>query len=87
MENAGPEIALRFVNAVEEAMHRIEQRPRRGKVLYPRHPRLGNERRVLLPAPFQSHLLFYRLDLDTMVVDRLIHGARDLPRRLLNPES
>lgn len=82
-ENAGHETAERFVNAVEEAVQLVGQRPRSGRILYPRHPRLHNERRILLPSPFQNHLLFYRITESGVTIDRLIHGARDLPRRLL----
>jgi hypothetical protein len=36
-----------------------------------------------LAAPFAVHLIFYRHDAGKLFVERLMHGARDLPRRLL----
>lgn len=35
--------------------------------------------------PFQMHLVFYRADEAIISVERVIHGARDLPRRLRQP--
>jgi hypothetical protein len=32
--------------------------------------------------PFDRLLLFYRIEGDLLVVKRLLHGARNLPRRL-----
>jgi len=32
--------------------------------------------------PFQRILIFYRFDAEHLRAERLIHGARDLPRRL-----
>jgi len=31
------------------------------------------------------HLIFYRFDRSTLYAERVIHGMRDLPRRLLQP--
>jgi toxin ParE1/3/4 len=37
--------------------------------------------------PFDCHLLFY-MESDTLRVERIMHGARDLPQRLLeDPEE
>jgi toxin ParE1/3/4 len=35
--------------------------------------------------PFNVHLIFYRVVDDALFAERLMHGARDLPRRLLEP--
>jgi plasmid stabilization system protein ParE len=35
--------------------------------------------------PFDKHLIFYRHDGASIYVERAIHGARDLPRRLTPP--
>jgi plasmid stabilization system protein ParE len=39
-------------------------------------------------APFAAHLVFYRLLGEQLSIERVMHGARDLPRRLMElPES
>jgi hypothetical protein len=35
--------------------------------------------------PFQKILIFYRHDATELSAERLMHGARDLPRRLSEP--
>lgn len=35
--------------------------------------------------PFERHLIFYHHDSATLYVERAVHGARDLPRRLTQP--
>ncbi len=37
--------------------------------------------------PFGRFLLFYRVTNDTLEAWRLMHGARDLPRRLVEPRD
>jgi plasmid stabilization system protein ParE len=34
-------------------------------------------------APFQVHLILYRSVEGRLMIERVMHGARDLPRRLL----
>jgi hypothetical protein len=36
-------------------------------------------------APFHNLLIFYRHDGKVLSVERLMHGSRDLPRRLVEP--
>jgi hypothetical protein len=36
----------------------------------------------LVEAPFHKHIVFYRFNSDMLSLERLIHGARDLPRRI-----
>jgi plasmid stabilization system protein ParE len=35
--------------------------------------------------PYHRHLIFYRFDDKKLFAERILHGARDLPRRLLQP--
>jgi toxin ParE1/3/4 len=48
-----------------------------------RHPALLDLRSFRVNPPFDKVLIFYRVTNDTLEVWRLMHGARDLPRRLL----
>lgn len=48
-------------------------------------PVLRNLRLYPAERPFDNYLIFYRHDEATLYVERVIHGARDLPRRLTQP--
>ena len=37
------------------------------------------------PDPFDRHLIYYRISGEELVAFRVVSGARDLPRRLLDP--
>jgi plasmid stabilization system protein ParE len=39
----------------------------------------------VVPRPFQKHVLFYEVMDGEVVMRRVLHGHRDLPRRLLEP--
>ena len=47
-----------------------------------RHPALGGIRSFRLASPFGVHLIFYRHNSAELFAERLMPGARDLPRRL-----
>ena len=49
------------------------------------HPKLAGIRFFLVRKPFGKHLIFYRVCGSTLDIVRIVHGARDLPRRLLDP--
>lgn len=50
-------------------------------------PELARIRSIQVRKPFDRHLLFY-WEGDTLRIERLMHGARDLPHRLLEyPEG
>jgi plasmid stabilization system protein ParE len=41
--------------------------------------------RALEQRRFGVHLIFYRADDEVLGIERILHRARDLPRRLLEP--
>lgn len=49
-------------------------------------PYMGRERddtpAGLLALPAGSYLIFYRVDVEEVLVSRIVHGARDIPRLL-----
>jgi plasmid stabilization system protein ParE len=81
-EKGGIIVAEQFISAVEETVKQLAENPNRGRRRYPRDPDLADVYSVLVMPPFQKHLLFYRFNEDTLILERLIHGARDLPRRI-----
>lgn len=86
-DEAGGAVARRFLDSVWRAMELLTVRPGIGKVRRFRHPGLRGIRSYGVPAPFQAHLIFYRYSKKELSIERLMHGRRDLPRRLLEPPS
>jgi plasmid stabilization system protein ParE len=85
--NAGFEIALRFEEAVDETLLRIERNPTIGHVTPFNHPDLRELRSLTVVSPFAKIRIFYRIDASIIYVFRLMHGARDLETRLLGPND
>jgi len=81
-EQGGDELAVRFVNAVEATVRKLAENPHLGWRPYPRDPDLAELHSVLVEPPFRKHILYFRFTQEELFVERLIHGARDLPRRL-----
>ena len=50
-------------------------------------PQLAGLRFYLVEKPFARHLIYYRISGEELVAFRVVPGARDLPRRLLDPPS
>jgi toxin ParE1/3/4 len=86
-DEAGGAIARRFLESVWRAMELLALRPGMGKARRFRHPELRGIRSYRVPPPFQAHLIFYRYSDKELSIERLMHGRRDLPRRLLEPPS
>jgi toxin ParE1/3/4 len=85
VEEAGPDIARRFQVALDQSLNKLASRPDLGRSRLFRNPRLQGLRSLPLERPFNKILVFYRAEEATFHAVRLIHGARDLPRRLAEP--
>ena len=81
-ERGGNKLAGRFANAVEATVKKLTENPGLGWRPYPGDPDLAQLRSVLVVRPFRKHILYYRFTDEELFLERLIHGARDLPRRL-----
>jgi plasmid stabilization system protein ParE len=81
-EKAGIEIAERFVQAVETTVRLLADHPHLGRQPFPNDPEVGQFHSWLVQRPFHKHIVFYRFTEDALMLGRLIHGARDSPRRL-----
>ena len=84
-EQAGEDVANRYLEAIERTVAQLCRTPAVGALCQFQHPRLNGMRFCRVRRPFQRHVIFYRHNETTLFVERVIHGARDLPRRLLEP--
>jgi len=82
-DHASPKIAERFVEAVKATLHKLTQTPGLGRRRFMDWPELEGLRSFRVQRPYNRLLIFYRHDSGTLFAERLIHGTRDLPRRLL----
>jgi toxin ParE1/3/4 len=78
-------LAQRFTDAVKATVRLLTGHPWIGKETDYAHPKLAGIRLFLVRKPFDKHLIFYRVCGDTLDIVRVVHGLRDLPRRLLDP--
>ena len=85
LEQAGEAVAERYLSAVLATLRLLATQPGLGRRRKFRHPTLRGIRSFRLVAPFGVHLIFYRHDSAELSAERLMHGARDLPRRLAEP--
>jgi toxin ParE1/3/4 len=84
---AGWEVAERYLRSVAATLTRLAEMPGIGHQTSFRAAALKKLRCLPANRPFQKHLIFYRYDDTTLFVERVVHGARDLPRRLTQPPN
>ena len=82
-DHAGPEVAERYVDAVEATLQELANTPGLGRPRFRDWPELAGIRTWRVQKPYHRHLIFYRHDDKTLTAECVVHGARDLPRRLL----
>jgi len=85
LENAGEAVAGRYLDAVLATLRLLATQPGLGRLRKFRHPTLQGIRSFRLASPFEAHLLFYRHNSAGLFAERLMHGARNLPKRLAEP--
>lgn len=84
-ENAGRDIAERYVSSFMETADSLSKQPDLGRMCHFRSRKLAKLRCIRMEGAFGKHLIFYQLLDGTLYVFRVLHGMRDLPRRLLEP--
>lgn len=82
---AGEPVAWQFVEAVDRTLERLRLQPFLGRRRRFRHPSLAGLRSFRVAPPFHRFLIFYRADDGVVDAWRLMHGGRDLSRRLVEP--
>jgi plasmid stabilization system protein ParE len=76
-------VADGYLSAVEETLSLLAEFSGMGRLRRFRHPALKGIRSFRINPPFNRHLIFYRNDAGALYAVRLMHGARDLARRLV----
>jgi plasmid stabilization system protein ParE len=85
LKNAGESVAARYLAAVQATLRDLISQPGLGRSRRFRHPALLGLHSFRVQPPFHTHLIFYRHTESELFVERLMHGKRDLPRRLATP--
>jgi toxin ParE1/3/4 len=79
-ENAGIEVADRFLSAAHGTLRMLALQPLSGSPLFARKPELEGMRRFPVSGGFENILLFYFPLQDGIDLVRVVHGSRDLER-------
>ena len=79
------EVAEHYLRAVSATLARLANMPGMGHLARFSVPALHGLRCFPVEKPFEKHLIFYRHDASTLYVERVVHGARNLPQRLTEP--
>lgn len=82
-ENAGIDIADRFLKVAEETVSMLAGQPEAGYRFFVRRPELQGMRRFPLADGFEKILLFYFPLKDGIELVRVVHGSQDLERLLM----
>lgn len=84
---ADEEVARRFYMAADLTLLELSKQPGLGRVRRFRHPLLQGLRSFRVGPPFGRLILFYKACDGVIEAWRLMHGARNLARRLLEPSE
>jgi plasmid stabilization system protein ParE len=86
LDNADLDVAERYLNAVDETIQTLARQPDLGIRRHFAAPELAAIRSIQVGKPFGQHIVFYQPG-EILGIERVMHGARDLPRRLLEEPS
>ncbi len=87
IDRASVEVAWRFQAALDISLVKLTIQPGLGRPRHFRHPDLWGLRSFAIQQPFEKVLIFYRATDAIVYAVRLMHGARNLPRRLRQASS
>lgn len=87
LEQAGMDVAEGYLLCVDETIRLLADQPYLGVSRSFRAQELQGIRSSQVCGAYGKHLVFYRAS-HALSIERVMHGARDLPRRLLDrPEG
>jgi toxin ParE1/3/4 len=79
---AGSDVAQGYLEAFYETAERLAEFPGLGRERKFEKPSLRHLRSLGIEAPYDAYAIYYRTTSSHLVVERVMHGARDLPRHL-----
>lgn len=82
LREASEEVAERYFAAVLATVRELALHPGLGRERKFRDEALQGLRSFRVTRPFHRHLIFYRATETELFVERVMHGTRDVPRRL-----
>ncbi|YCI06241.1 type II toxin-antitoxin system RelE/ParE family toxin (plasmid) [Ensifer sp. D2-11] len=82
---AGTEVALGFIDALQAAYELIASHPESGSLRYAYELGLPDLRGVSLKR--YPHLVFYRVEAGYVDVWRVLHAKRDIPHSMQEPDN
>lgn len=82
LEQADLDTAERYLRAVDLTIDNLARHPELGLPRHFQSVELSGIRSFAAERPFDKHLIFYQNG-DTLSIERVMHGARDLQTRLL----
>ncbi len=86
-QNTDIKVADRFLADFNDTVNKLAKHPGLGRQRKFRARELADIRSFPIGGSFAVLLVFYYYTADTLLIERVMHGARDLPRRLLqSPE-
>ena len=85
LDHAAAEVAERFLKAFDARTKLLAEFPEIGQPRRFRAPELQGVRSLSVGKRFGDHLIFYRANGKSVSIERVMHGSRDLERRLLEP--
>ncbi len=77
------DVAERYLRAVDQMIQRLSTNSDLGLRRHFQSPELAGIRSFQAARPFDKHLIFYQAG-EQLSIERVMHGAHDLPRRLLD---
>jgi toxin ParE1/3/4 len=84
-DKEGEDLAWHFFTTVDRTLIKLSGHPDLGRFRHFQNPALRELHSLPVEPPFRLFLIFYRYTSKELIAERLIHGARDLPRRLIEP--
>ena len=84
-DGAGEELAWKFFASVDSTLLKLARQPDLGRRRRFKNPQLFGLWSFQVESPFDRLLIFYREQAGELMAERLMHGSRDLPRRLAEP--
>jgi len=84
-KKAGLAVAERFLAAFDASVARLAGQPGLGRLRKFREPELAGIRSFPVGGRFAIHIIWHRNESGELRIERVVHGARDLPSRLLGP--